>query len=929
MANLPRLPGYVPPPVGYEPPKQSLSRPTATAINRGARNQVRETTLTVAGFDYVLPPVYGEERISGAFLVAPRIYSGDFLCAIAWCWGEIDGVKTVYINGATVPGGVMLTHYTGADGQSPDPTLSAAIPGFADAYAGIAYTVVRIPAGTVTGFPSTARFEAVIRGMIVRDYRVPDTDPVSASRWRILITETRTTSETLFASIAEIEMRSTQGGSDQTGSGTAYASSQTVNTAAMAFDNNPATRWASGASEVPPQWIAYNFGASTTVAEIAIRAPDSTATAARAPRSFEVQCSDNGADWTTVARYTNEPPWGIGEVRTYSVVPGLTWSQNPALCMADFIQSTRYGPGMPVYGVEACADRCDEIVAGAETRCQMGLALSTPQSLEQTLDLFAAYAECLWAFDGDGVLMVPDAPVDNPASVLTAADIVAGTLQLEGLALGSSPTEISIVYRESSGTAEQWPEKVATQRAAGVDQGEVPATRSDIQMPGLRRESEANRKALMRLRRLGYPAKYGWQSFDNGVKFKKGDVVQLPNIRGLVDRLVRILSVDMTAPGIYQISAEHYDASMYSDDYTPGDTAQVPVGGILPYTGSVAPDGYELFTEANGRYIIGSGGGYTHGSTGGASTVAGWSGRTGMDGLHSGLREMRVYGARGPNPGFDIPHSGVTPPYTGDHDHPLTVAESNVLNPQARKSVWIKKVSAPGPIPQGAEVLCDGELISSTLSAVSSHLGRIIMADSASGNFGSGSASAVATIGSTSGAHGHASEYYERVLSGPLSGAFEYTFEYEQGGYPHDHGGSATVTYSANPRRKKMAVYMATSEAPIQAGCVIGFDPSETLPPGWSVCDGTNGTVDLRGFFIERSSVNGAGASAGNNTASFSRATPQDMDHNHVGDSRGYYQPFTMWWHGNEEMHDHQISGSRPFIPPYYAMTFIQYTGAE
>lgn len=924
--NPPRLPGYIPP--AYTPPQQSLSRPTATSINRGARNQARESTLTVAGFDYVLPVVYGEDRISGAFLVAPRVYSGDFLCAIAWCWGEIDSIQAMYINGASVPGGVTLTHYLGTDTQTPDATLSAAIPGFADAYQGIAYTVVRIPTGTVTGFPTSARFEAVIRGRIIRDPRVANPDPVSARYWRIFITETRTTSDTIFASIAEIELRATAGGADQTGSGTAYASSQTTNTASGAFDNNPATWWSSGSNESAPQWIAYDFGSAVSVAQITIQSGNTAALAARAPRSFEVQYSDDGSTWETAVSFSNESAWATGEVRAYSVIPGLKWTENPALCMADFIQSTRYGPGMPVYGVEACADRCDEIVAGAEVRCQMGLALTTPQSLEQTLDLFSAYAECLWAFDGDGVLMVPDAPVESPAAVLTTSDIVENTLKLEGNPLDSSPTEISIVYRESSGTEEQWPERVAVQRAPGVDQGEVPATRSDVHMPGIRRESEANRKALMRLRRLGYPGRYSWQAFDDGVKFKKGDVVQLPNTRGMIDRLVRILSVDMTALGIYQITGEHYDASMYSDDYTPGDTAQVPVGGLLPFSGTVAPDGYELFTDANGRYIVGAGGAYSDGETGGSSVIPGWSGSV-SGGGHSGSRNMLVWGARGANPGSDIPGSQFTPPQAGTHTHNYTVADSAPLNPPGRESVWIKKVDAPGLVPEGGEVLSNGELISSTLSAVSSYLGRLMLADSANANVGSNNATAVVTIDTSNNNHLHAGQMYERVMTGPLSGPFENTYEYEAGGGPHNHDGTVSGTYTANVRRRRMVAYMASIDSPIQPGCVIGFDPSEILPPGWSVCDGTNGTVDLRGYFIERSSVGDAGSTAGNNTAQFLAITPPDAEHDHEGNDHGYYQPYTQWWHGDDVAHTHTISGSRPFIPPYYAMTFIQYTGVE
>jgi len=922
MTLPPRLPPYI-------PPRQTLSRPSAPAINR-ASTTPRELSLALPGFDEVLPIVYGEDRIAGLWLVRPYVASSQLRFAIAWCWGEIEGVQSVYINGAAVPGGVTMTHYAGTDTQTPNSLLATNLPGFNDAYANIAYTVFQVPTGAITGFPNTAQIEAVLRGRIVRDPRPPSVGPVTARYWRVLISETRTTSSFFFAAIAEIEMRATAGGADQTGSGTALASSEVSNTAAdQAFDNSPSTRWASGDSQPAPQWIAYDFGSAVSVAQITIQSGDNAIRAARAPRSFEVQYSDDGADWNTATSFTDESAWAVSEVRAYSVVPGPLWSQNPALCMADFIQSTRYGPGLPAYGVGACADRCDEIVAGAEVRCEMGLTIKNPMPLDQMLDLFSAYAECLWSYDGDGILMVPDAPVTAPDATLTEADIIAGTLRLTAEDSSSAPTAVSMTYRVPGATAAaQWEEKVHVQMLPGVSVGDVPAVRSDLQMLGLRRQTEAARKAIMRLRRLNYPGRYAWQAFDDGIKFRRGDVVQLPNMRGMTDRMVRILSTEMPSPGIYQVTAEQYDANMYSDDYTPGDTAQVPVGGLLPFSGAVAPDGYEIFSDADGRYIVGAGGAYSDGSTGGSSVIPGWSGSV-SGGGHSGSRNMLIWGNRGPNPGFDIPYSQFTPPYVGDHTHACTVADSAPLNPSGRKSVWIKKTGAPGPVPEGGEVLSDGELISSALAAVSSFLGRIIMADDINANYGSNSASAVASIVSASDSHTHSGQMYERVMTGPISGAFEYTFEYVSGGGSHNHGGAATGTYTPNVRRRRLAVYMATKDSPIQPGCVIGFDPSEVLPPGWSVCDGTDGTVDLRGFFVERSSVGAAGTSGGNNTAQYFATTASDMGHNHVGDSRGYYQPYTEWWHADSVSHNHSLSGTRPFIPPYYAMTFIQYTGVE
>src|SRR5690606_24331090 len=132
-----------------------------------------------------------------------------------------------------------MTHYDGTDSQTVDSTLSAAIAGFADAYTGWAYTVFVVPTGTITGFPQTARIEAVVRGRLVFDPR-----------------------------------------------------------------------------------------------------DDSTA-----------------------------------------------YSQNPALCMADFIQSADYGPGLVASGVDDCADYCDETISST-ARCEIGIAIQ-PMELDQALDLFA------------------------------------------------------------------------------------------------------------------------------------------------------------------------------------------------------------------------------------------------------------------------------------------------------------------------------------------------------------------------------------------------------------------------------------------------------------------------------------------------------------------------------------------------------------
>lgn len=132
----------------------------------------------------------------------------------------------------------------------------------------------------------------------------------SARYWRIYISACHDPAG--VASATEIEMRATSGGADQTSS--AYASASSYNTGfggltpAKAFDNVTGfyNSWVASSSSLP-QWIQQDFGAATTVAEIAY----SCFTYQGGPKDFDIQYSDDGSNWTTSKSYT-----------------GVTWSSS-------------------------------------------------------------------------------------------------------------------------------------------------------------------------------------------------------------------------------------------------------------------------------------------------------------------------------------------------------------------------------------------------------------------------------------------------------------------------------------------------------------------------------------------------------------------------------------------------------------------------
>lgn len=905
----------------YIPPKSALSRAPASALNKAVKGSLQR--LTLPGYDRAIPFLYGEDRIPGLWLVRPysHVGTGNLRFAILWSWGEIEGVQNVYLNGQSVSSGHM-THYTGTSGQTVNSKLSADIAGFADTYANLAYTVFDIPTGTYDGAPTTMQVEAVVRGIKVDNPAGGGTPETASARyWRVRITKTRT-ADAFFANLAEIQLRATVSGADQTGSGTASSSSNhdASTNAAKAFDDNASTFWSSAGGGVSPQWIQYDFGTSTEVKELYLQAGNSAARADRAPEDFSVQYSDDGSTWTTLDTFTGEAAWSSGESRTYTLSdvtpPATLYSENPARCYAHWLQSNDFGPGMSVTGLEDCADRCDELVGGVEVRCKFGLYFPEPQTFRAVSDVFSAHGEFLYSRDGESVLMVPDAPGATVATI-TPADIIEGTWRPIGQGLDQAPTEVTVTYRESSGTAEQWPQASESATAAGVDSGEVPAIRSDLDMPGVRRDSEALRKAQMRLRRLAYPTRYAWQAFDEGVKFQAGDIVDVTSMRGRASRLLRILSVDMVALGHYQITAERYDENMYPDDYTPGSTTTVPVGGILPYTGSGTPAGYADFSDANGRFLVGAGTTWARGATFGdtAFTISGTSTSVANHSTGSGTfrYQQRISGSG------EILYDDVRKS-AGGHAHDYSVTQDRT--PHYAQTRLIVKTGTPGDVPTDAGVWADGDLVAAAYSALASGLGRLARAGTSTSTGGQQLTYNVDVGIVPAGGHNH------RGVLVSCSTDVDSTNELFDATDEPDHPHSSSIPVTLSIPRLKLAHFIAGSTTEIVPGAIIGYDSDAALPAGWHDADGTNGTVDTREYWIERSSVGDAGtAVAGTRQATWSGTVNSGGEHDHKGARRLVGLMDQPAAHDTGEAHTHDVSGAVSYDPPSYAMRFIQYTG--
>lgn len=104
-------------------------------------------------------------------------------------------------------------------------------------------------------------------------------------------------------------------------------------------------------------------------------------------------------------------------------------------------------------------------------------------------------------------------------------------------------------------------------------------------------------------------------------------------------------------------------------------------------------------------------------------------------------------------------------------------------------------------------------------------------------------------------------------------------------------------------------------------GCIIMWGGTlSTIPGGWQLCDGTNGTPDLRGRFIM--SVNSGenpGSTGGNSSHNHSGTTGSSSSQIWIDDNSGG----SDYW-GAPNGHTHSFStDSANHLPPYYKLAYI------
>ncbi len=510
---------------------------------------------------------------------------------------------------------------------------------------------------------------------------------------------------------------------------------------------------------------------------------------------------------------------------------GAYWTENPALHMRDFVTAP-WGLRREPVGFDEAADACDSLYSGVP-RARTGLCIQDPMSEREALQLLQTYAEVFWGYRGDAIRVVPDIAATNILPMIPANQIIYNSVKLTCAAASEVPTQVS-VYFTDRGDASGWATRPETDVAPDDASQGYAATRSDLRLPGVYRRTEARRRAVQRRLALQATGRISWQMMGLGVQYSPGDVVPLPNIRGLRNALVRITAQpEMIGRGVYQMQGTLYSASLYPSD---GGGTAIPVGGIVPYTGSL-PTGYAAWARSG--FLVGDAVG------GQALAAAGANANVVLQDVpdHVGPTVQNTNSFYRPPPGSGqvtvTANAANTPRPAGRHGHTATFDRASMLGalPEERLT-WAKKTGAPGTLQAGIGFLSAHPISQQRIMAVMTAAGRYLSA---------GAAAASRPRRNT--VTGTTSEVPDHMHGDPVEVAAgtDNVYLIAEGGR-HRHQAYANIDIRLRSRR--LVLYRATDEALIARHGMIGWEDGAP-PAGWAICDGSNGTTDMRGFFVE------------------------------------------------------------------------------
>lgn len=328
----------------------------------------------------------------------------------------------------------------------------------------------------------------------------------------------------------------------------------------------------------------------------------------------------------------------------------------------------------------------------------------------------------------------------------------------------------------------------------------------------------------------------------------------------------------------------------------------VPAGIIIGLNDSIIPSNWSRFTDADDKFIVGAGSTFAAGDSSAATVhgtinVASVANHTGtsaaMPPANNSVGTWAVYSAPGSS--------------AGGHSHTLVVN----YQPDYQDVILIQADSDLTELPQHGVVFNKSNTGPAGLTGVFTG-NRFLRGDNA---VATGSVATAVT--NTAASHQHT------VGSGATGGGVASYYTEAAGGHSH------TCTISAISHTLRRAYLRAWSDAsaafPLAAGMIAMWDTNYgAIPADWRICDGENGTPDLRDYFIVLSSDADTASVDGSNQMTISATVPS-ASHDHQSTQNISIASTVNAYHPGSVSHTHTSLSNVTvdYLPPYIALIFI------
>lgn len=370
---------------------------------------------------------------------------------------------------------------------------------------------------------------------------------------------------------------------------------------------------------------------------------------------------------------------------------------------------------------------------------------------------------------------------------------------------------------------------------------------------------------------------------------------------------------------------------------TPPSTYIIPKDSIILYDGANPQySEWAYFADATDKFIKGTA---TQGEIG---TSVAESGSTSIDisGLTAGMAGAHVSNTKNLQGRGSLYSSYKYADIDGDHTHALN-ASAVTGNPLPAKSKFtlLRAVSDQRRFPPNTKFINENSRsLTSTVDIASAGYKYIVGTNAAHSIVAQTGVSTTITTGYGGGSHTHnttnASYPSEQVYTASQSGAFRDPVPDLRS---HNHSSTTLTIYLNSLSGKLLSIWNdATSTILCTNDMLMYCGDLSLLPSYWKICDGTNGTVDMRNYFFGHATT---GQTHGQESvidytfpASLGSLTTSTWTHSH------YTNPTTITYDAGPTLgshptynasHTHTISGTPSavsnYLPAHIKLAFIKF----